>query len=745
MRKRHGRARRAVMAVVALVAPLAALPFAPVPAPADPVAPSITVLLNAIPDSAQDFLFTTCAGASCTTFPLDDDDDPTRAGSVTGSSVAPGTYTVHQDAVPGWELVDIDCDTGEDVDLDEGTVTITLTEGENVTCTFIDRAPAIRIIEDTADPAAHDFEFTGCLGSGCSTFLLDADADGTLPNAVVGAPVVPGTYTVTQTAEATWPLTSLSCTTAETVDLANRRVTITVSPNEFVTCTFANTTQSLTVVQDTQPDAAEDFEFAGCLGSGCSTFSLDDDADGTLPSTVTGTELAPGTYTVTQGPESAYDLTGLSCSPSETTNRTTRTATVNLGVGEKVTCTFTNIPGGPTAPVTQITSGFRQSCAVVAGGQARCWGANTTGALGDGTTTDRLVPVVVSNPPGTGPLTEVTAIDTGGRGATVGGFLARTCARLNDGLVRCWGGSGPPLGDGVTTSATRPVVVANAVGGGPLLAVSEVGVGPDFSCARKGRQVRCWGANGSSQLGDGTTATRALPVSVLDVDGEGPLTGVAQLSVGQTHACARLVNGEVRCWGANERGQLGDGTTTTRSRATVVVNPEQTGPLTDVVEVSAGHGLTCARLMSGEARCWGANTGNGTAGSNRPVAVLDPTGGAPLGGITNVSAGGSYGPVPGLGDSPYRSACASLTSGEVRCWGMNQFLQLGDGTTTTRLLPGVVSNVEGSGPLTDVVQVVVGGQGTCAVLTGGEARCWGFQAPGDGSNGSTLPARVLIH
>ncbi|HMQ26295.1 MAG TPA: hypothetical protein PKA98_09940, partial [Acidimicrobiales bacterium] len=648
--------------------------------------------------------------------------------------------TISQGPLYQW----IDCDTGEDVDLENGTVTITLTEGENVTCTFIDRAPAIRIIEDTADPAAHDFEFTGCLGSGCSTFSLDDDADGTLPNAVVGAPVVPGTYTVTQTAEAAWPLTSLSCTTAETVDLANRRVTITVSPNEFVTCTFANTTQSLTVVQDTQPDDAEDFDFTGCLGTGCSTFSLDDDADGTLPSTVTGTGLAPGTYTVTQGPESAYDLTGLSCSPSETTNLSTRTATVTLAVGEHVTCTFVDTPGGPTVPVTQITSGFRQSCAVVAGGQARCWGANATGALGDGTTTDRLVPVVVSNPEGTGPLTGVSGIDTGGRGATVGSLLARTCARLDDGQVRCWG-SGAPLGDGVRTSSTRPVAVANAVGGGPLLAVSEVGVGPDFSCARKGRQVRCWGANGSSQLGDGTTTTRSLPVSVLDVDGEGPLTGVAQLSVGQTHACARLVNGEVRCWGANERGQLGDGTTTTRSRATVVVNPEQTGPLTDVVEISAGSSVTCARLSSGQARCWGGNTGNGTAGSNRPVTVLDSTGTAPLGGVAHVSAGGSYGPAPGLGDSPYRSACASLTSGELRCWGMNQFGQVGDGTTTTRLLPVAVSNVEGSGPLTDVAQVVVGGQGTCAVLTDGQGRCWGTQAPGDGSSGSLRPARVLIH
>lgn len=745
MRSRQGRALRVLVAAGALLAPVAALPLAATPAPAQGAAPSITIFLNSIPDSAQDVGFTSCAGASCTSFPLDDDSDPTRPASVTGSSLAPGTYTVTQDLVPGWTLVDIDCDTGEEVDLDARTATITLSAGEDVTCTFIDRAPAIRIVEDAADPAAHDFEFTGCLGTGCSTFALDDDADGTLPSAVVGAPLAPGTYTVTQSPEATWPLTGLSCTTGESVDLANRRVTITLGATEFVTCTFANTTQSLTVVQDTQPDAAEDFGFTGCLGAGCSTFSLDDDADGTLPSTVTGVELAPGTYTVTQGAAAAYDLTGLSCSPTETTNLTSRTATVTLAVGEHVTCTFTNTPGGPIVPVTQLTSGFRQSCAVVAGGQARCWGENATGALGDGTTTPRTVPVVVSNPAGTGPLTGVTALDTAGRVGTVGPTLTRTCARLDDGQVRCWGGATVPLGDGATVSSTRPVVVANATGGGPLLGVSEVGVGPDYSCARKGRQVRCWGANGAAQLGDGTTTTRPLPVSVLDVDGEGPLTGVAQLSVGQTHACALLVTGEVRCWGANDRGQLGDGTYQSRNRATVVMAPGLSGPLTDVTEVSAGHGVTCARLSSGQARCWGANTGDGTVGSNRPVTVLDPAGSAPLTGVAHVSAGGSYGPVSGLGDSPYRSACASLTSGELRCWGMNQFAQLGDGTSTTRLLPVVVANVEGTGPLTDVTQVVVGGQGTCALLTDGAARCWGTQPPGDGSGGSTRPRPVLVH
>ncbi len=762
----RGRAILSVASVASVVSTLLAVSFAPNVAgaagtagsePPDGVgtaaAPSITIVHDSIPDAEQDFTYTGCAGASCTEFVLDDDSGaPPRGSTVTGSGLAPGTYTISQAAVAGWALVDIACDTDESIDLASRTVTITLSAGEAVTCTFIDRAPAIRIVQDAIPGSPHDFGFTGCLGSGCSTFSLDDDADATLPDSVVGAPLAPGTYTITQSADATWPLTGITCTTAEAVDVANRRVTITLSPNEFTTCTFANKTQSITVVQNTEPDAAEDFAFTGCLGAGCSTFSLDDDADGTLPNTVTGAELATGTYTITQGPEAGYDLTGLSCTTNESVNFTTRTVTIGLSPGENVTCTFTDTIGGPTIPITQMGSGHRQTCAVVQGGTARCWGAGGGAALGNGTTADRTLPTVVTNEDGSGPLTGITEIHTSGSAlqAPPSPSSGRTCARLEDGTARCWGSSGGvpggigSLGDAAgSTSSLRPVPVANPSGTGPLLGVAQIGTGATYSCARVGNQVRCWGRGGA--LGDDSFADRALPVTVVDVDGAGPLTQVTQISVGGSHACALLASGEVRCWGGNERGQLGDGTYTARSRAVVVVNPEMTGPLTDVVEVSAGNGLTCARLANGQARCWGGNTGNGLSGSNRPVTVLDPTGTAPLTGVADVSVGGTYAPVPGLGDSPYRAACAVLTSGQLRCWGMNQFRQLGDGTTTTRLLPITVLNADGTGPLTDVAQVTMGGQGACAILTTGEGRCWGTVAPGNGSGASVFPARVLIH
>lgn len=691
--------------------------------------PSITIVVDAIPNNAQDFGFTGCQGAGCADFSLDDDpDDAGLPSTMVSSGLAPGTYTVSQALTPSWTLVDISCDTGEETDLDTRTATIVLEAGEDVTCTFYDRAPAIRVIQDTAVESGQDFTYTGCQGAGCASFSLDDDADGTLPGSVTGAPTAPGTYTITQTADARWPLTSIDCTTDEEVDLGNRRVTITLEPTELAACTFINTTQSLTVVQDTQPDAAEDFGYTGCFGNDCGTFSLDDDADGTLDRTQTIVGLVPGNYSVTQDPTVGYDLTGLSCTPSEAVDQVERRATIALTVGEHVTCTFTNTPGGPPAPVTQVAAGFRHDCTVVSGGQARCWGLGTTGPVGDGTTTTRLLPVTVSNPEGTGPLTNVAAIDGDGWASTPGNPIGVTCARLTSGQARCWG-----------AGVVRPAVILNAAGTGPLLGVSEIRVGRDYACARLNRQVRCWGANGSGQLGDGTTTTRTLPTSVVDVDGAGPLTGVAQISAGMTHACALLVSGEVRCWGANERGQLGNGSTTSSTRARVVSDPSGSGPLTGVSEISAGSGVTCARLTSGEARCWGQHVGDGTTSTrNRPVPVLTPDGSGPLTGIAAVSAGGSFG-----GTDPYRSACALLTDGGVRCWGSNATGQLGDGTTTTRLLPVAVSNSGGTGPLTGAAAISVGGDGACALLAGAQAWCWGSR-PGNGSTSATRPVRALV-
>jgi alpha-tubulin suppressor-like RCC1 family protein len=276
------------------------------------------------------------------------------------------------------------------------------------------------------------------------------------------------------------------------------------------------------------------------------------------------------------------------------------------------------------------------SCAVRMDGRVACWGDNSAGQLGDGgATRNRDLPGDV---PGLG----------GVAGLALGS--AHTCAWLRDGTARCWGANmGGQLGTGTTVNSPSPVPVVGLTG------VVQMALGT-HSCARRSDgTVRCWGFNHGGQLGDGTTvmfrtSPGAVPglagvaeIAVGDVlsaavCGFGPLgdgtttarnrpgpvpglMGVAQIALGQSHGCARLMDGTVRCWGANTTGQLGDGTRTNRPTPTVVPG------LSGVVHLALGGGHTCARLTDGAVRCWGANTygqvGDGsTTNREAPTPVL---------------------------------------------------------------------------------------------------------------------------
>ena len=324
----------------------------------------------------------------------------------------------------------------------------------------------------------------------------------------------------------------------------------------------------------------------------------------------------------------------------------------------------------PLSDVAEVVAGSYHTCARLVSGQARCWGYNAHGGLGDGTTANRLRPVVVSNEAGTGPLTGIAEIAAG---------IYHSCALLVSGQARCWGYNDEGgLGDGTTANRLRPVVVSNEAGTGPLTGIAEITAGGAHTCARLvSGQARCWGFNSYGGLGDGTTNHRARPVVVSNEAGTGPLTGIAEMSAGGYHACARLVSAKARCWGYNRHGELGDGTTSRRVRPVVVSNGAGTGPLTGITEISAGGPLTCARLSGRQARCWGRNLygglGDGTTTNRaRPVVVSIRTG--PLTDIAQITAG------------TYHS-CARLESGQARCWGYNSDGRLGDGTTTNRVRP----------------------------------------------------------
>lgn len=244
----------------------------------------------------------------------------------------------------------------------------------------------------------------------------------------------------------------------------------------------------------------------------------------------------------------------------------------------------------------------------------------------------------------------------------------------------------------------------------PLSQVAQVAVGEHHTCALlHGGAVKCWGRNQDGQLGDGSTVDRALPVDVVGLQG-----GVQAISVGGDHSCALTDAGAVQCWGRNAFGQLGDGTTLQR------LTPVQVSGLSSGVQaISAGErAFTCALRTTGAVLCWGINDlgslGNGgVSHSSVPTAVSGLASG-----VRAISAGNAH-------------ACAILTAGDgLRCWGYNLGGQVGDGSLVSTTVPVGVTGL-GSG----VASVAAGVLHTCAVTTAGAAKCWGnnFHAQlGDG-------------
>jgi alpha-tubulin suppressor-like RCC1 family protein len=387
-----------------------------------------------------------------------------------------------------------------------------------------------------------------------------------------------------------------------------------------------------------------------------------------------------------------------------------------------------------------VSSGFDHACAIRSGGTVWCWGRNYNGQLGNNSTTDSSTPVQVKGAGGTGLLTGVSQISVGG---------SHTCAlKLDDasdpgsgGKVWCWGSDGNgELGNGYTTDSSTPaqVVIGPLPGTAALDHVIQISAGGSHTCAlSQGETVSCWGRNYEGQLGNGALihtlgSDKSTPVSVVS------LTNVINISAGYGHTCAVLSTGSytISCWGANSYGQLGHGNTTDSS-SPVQVYTIGTTALTGASKVSAGSFHTCALLSSGNARCWGHNAdgqlGNGTATANNPFAgQVNASGSTALTGVSNVSAGSDH-------------SCALLSTNTVDCWGYNYSGQLGIGTLADSYYPAPVSS------LTNVVQLSAGGVGnngfSCALISGGAVKCWGSDYDGELGDGgiglSLIPVAVV--
>ena len=310
--------------------------------------------------------------------------------------------------------------------------------------------------------------------------------------------------------------------------------------------------------------------------------------------------------------------------------------------------------------VTRVVAGDEFTCALLGDGTVKCWALGESGQHGDGTFTQySAVPVAVSG------LSGATALTAG---------YDHACALLSDGSLRCWGGNiHGQLGNGTTADPTTgPPGSAVIVAVTGIASAVTVATGAYHTCAvLSDGSVHCWGQNDQGQLGDGTIVSSPTPGTVAGI------TSAAAIAGGGAHTCALLRDGTVLCWGDNEFGQLGDGT---NERGWL---PVQVVGITNAVAITAGWRHTCALLADGTARCWGQNEfgqlGNGSTTSS-PIPV-------PVSGITAAVA---------LTGGWWHHSCALLADTTVKCWGMNDWGQLGNGTTSTSPTPTPVTMI-GSG------------------------------------------------
>lgn len=264
--------------------------------------------------------------------------------------------------------------------------------------------------------------------------------------------------------------------------------------------------------------------------------------------------------------------------------------------------------------VTEVSAGSSFTCALRSG-DVWCWGANNLAQLGLGKTGHYYAPQKVN-------LGSVQAshIEAGSLSA---------CALTSAGTAYCWGKTSPDLGAQAYLSPAALTIgtPAQELALGPDFWCSRSSSGT----------VGCWGRNGAGQLGNGTTTDSKTVVSVLlpgaarDVSIGRASADVIGIGVYDAFACAALVDGRAACWGVNGAGQLGDGTTENRSTPVIVQG------LTDVIEVGASaveildttRSFACAVRKNGEAWCWGANEGGQlgdgtTMASSVPVRVKLP-------------------------------------------------------------------------------------------------------------------------
>lgn len=356
--------------------------------------------------------------------------------------------------------------------------------------------------------------------------------------------------------------------------------------------------------------------------------------------------------------------------------------------------------GGACCPTTALAAGPAFTCARLddgAGGAVRCWGANESGQLGDGTTVARAAPVTV-------PVPSAVAVGAGAHHA---------CAVLSGGAVTCWGANDSGQ---VSSTPVTPLLAPSAT---PIsTGATAVVAGAAHTCALlSSGAVKCWGANGAGQLGGTPSGGLATPIA----------SGATALAAGSNHTCA-LVGTAVKCWGDNAAGQLGG------TPSSGIATPIASG----IVLLAASNDQTCASIGTSPGgsidpvlQCWGSGIGASFLPADpQPTPAIpmkDPSQSTIRFDVAQLAVGRAH-------------ACVARTGEFVYCFGADNSLgQLGVAS-----LAGPTEAAQVTGPIT-VSALALGADHACGALSDGRLRCWGSNASGQlGDGAAVTPAAGTV-
>ena len=411
-----------------------------------------------------------------------------------------------------------------------------------------------------------------------------------------------------------------------------------------------------------------------------------------------------------------------------------------LGIGNTTSMNFpTDVTG--TSGAIKISAGESFTTILTNSGKIKTWGANTEGQLGNGFFFRRQLPIHLDH------LSDSIKDVVSGEN--------HACALTQTGDVYCWGGNlHGQLGNGTTVYSATPVKVVGIEGN-----VTSLSAGIFHNCAKlESNEIKCWGYNINGILGtDNMEETNlSIPEFVIDPETELPLTGIEKISTGGWHNCVLMENGVIKCWGSDLFGQLGIEPPVDSYLIPYPVEVPFTGIFTDV---TVGMDHSCAVASDGNAYCWGVNY-NGELGigsydfdphhipsmvlglennvikidsGREKTCVLTSEGGVSCWGGSSIDH--TAVPVQGL-----ESGVADISSGgaltymtnhscalmendrSVKCWGSNNFSQLGDGSYR---FFGDFIPVDVLGLAGNVQSISTGATSSCAIFESGSAACWG--------------------